>query len=416
MASASNPFSYYCAEILRAEGFNAFAVADVSNLSASLLSGYEVVLLGDVPLTAAQVTMLTDWVNAGGDLIAMRPDKQLAPLLGLTDLGTTLSEGYLLVDTSTPPGCGHRGGDDPVPRHRRPLHGSTVRPWSPRSTRTHRPPRRTRPSRGAASGPTAEAPPRSPTIWPARSSTPARATRPGPARSATAVPPMRSNDLFYGDAAGDPQPDWVNLDKVAIPQADEQQRLLANLIPQMTLDRQPLPRFWYFPRGRTAVVVMTGDDHGGGDGTVGPLRRLPGDEPAGCSVDDWECVRAHLLPLQRVPERRRGGRLRGRGLRGGAPRRTRAARTGPRPRLEAIYLDQLASWRLPLPVGAGARDQPHPLHRVERLGDPGRGRAQPRHPPRHQLLLLAARAGCRTAPACSPARACRCASPTSTAR
>ena len=32
----------------------------------------------------AQVTMLTDWVNAGGNLIAMRPDAQLAGLLGLT--------------------------------------------------------------------------------------------------------------------------------------------------------------------------------------------------------------------------------------------------------------------------------------------------------------------------------------------
>ena len=37
--------------------------------------------------------------------------------------------------------------------------------------------------------------------------------------------------------------------KVAIPQADEQQRLLANLITQMNLDRTPLPRFWYLPRG-----------------------------------------------------------------------------------------------------------------------------------------------------------------------
>ena len=38
--------------------------------------------------------------------------------------------------------------------------------------------------------------------------------------------------------------------KVAIPQADEQQRLLANLILEMNLDKKPLPRFWYFPRGR----------------------------------------------------------------------------------------------------------------------------------------------------------------------
>ncbi len=42
--------------------------------------------------------------------------------------------------------------------------------------------------------------------------------------------------------------DWVNLGKVAIPQADEQQRLLANLIQIMNRDKKPLPRFWYFPR------------------------------------------------------------------------------------------------------------------------------------------------------------------------
>ena len=31
--------------------------------------------------------MFTTWVNGGGNLIAMRPDKQLAGLLGLTDAG-----------------------------------------------------------------------------------------------------------------------------------------------------------------------------------------------------------------------------------------------------------------------------------------------------------------------------------------
>ena len=36
--------------------------------------------------------------------------------------------------------------------------------------------------------------------------------------------------MFYGAKPGDEQRDWVNLDKVEIPQADEQQRLLANLI------------------------------------------------------------------------------------------------------------------------------------------------------------------------------------------
>ena len=70
-------------------------------------------------------------------------------------------------------------------------------------------------------------------------------------------------------------PDWVDLSKVAIPQADEQQRLLANLIGHVNADKKPLPRFWYFPRGEKAVVVMTGDDHGNG-GTAGRFDQLQG--------------------------------------------------------------------------------------------------------------------------------------------
>ena len=45
--------------------------------------------------------------------------------------------------------------------------------------------------------------------------------------------PIRSDDLFFGNASGDPQPDWIDLSKVIIPQADEQQRLLAQLILSM---------------------------------------------------------------------------------------------------------------------------------------------------------------------------------------
>ena len=55
---------------------------------------------------------------------------------------------------------------------------------------------------------------------------------------------------------------------MAIPQADEQQRLLVNLIEQMNVNKKPLPRFWYFPSGFKAVVIMTGDDHNSG-GTSG---------------------------------------------------------------------------------------------------------------------------------------------------
>ena len=55
------------------------------------------------------------------------------------------------------------------------------------------------------------------------------------------------------------------LDQDLASQADEAQRLLANLITSMNANQMPLPRFWYFPRGEKAVVVMTHDDHSGGD-------------------------------------------------------------------------------------------------------------------------------------------------------
>ena len=106
VGSAGNPFGAYLGEILRNEGLDAFTTLDVSLLSPALLNEFDVVLLGQTPLTAGQVSALTSWVNGGGNLIAMRPDKQLAGLLGLTDAGTTLSNTYLRVDTTQPPGTG----------------------------------------------------------------------------------------------------------------------------------------------------------------------------------------------------------------------------------------------------------------------------------------------------------------------
>ncbi|MDP8908915.1 MAG: fibronectin type III domain-containing protein, partial [Chloroflexota bacterium] len=86
------------------------------------------------------------------------------------------------------------------------------------------------------------------------------------------------------------QPDWVDLSKVSIPQADEQQRLLANLIGMVAAARKPLPRFWYLPRDEKAAVVMTGDDHGNG-GTSGRFDGFAAASPADCSVAAWECIR-----------------------------------------------------------------------------------------------------------------------------
>ena len=106
---------------------------------------------------------------------------------------------------------------------------------------------------------------------------------------------IRPDDMFYGARAGDVQPDWIDTNKIAIPQADEQQRLLLNLITQMERDKLPLPRFWYLPRGEKAAVVMSGDDHSptqAPGGTASNFDRFKALSPAGCSVANWDCVRS----------------------------------------------------------------------------------------------------------------------------
>ncbi|HEX5926139.1 MAG TPA: FlgD immunoglobulin-like domain containing protein, partial [Baekduia sp.] len=105
--------------------------------------------------------------------------------------------------------------------------------------------------------------------------------------------------------AGNVLTDWVDLNRVQVPSADEQQRLLANLIIGMQQPHMPLPRFWYLPWGLKAAVVMTGDDHaqsvgpGQTEGTVGQFTRNQNVHSAhGCSVADWQCVRStsYLFP------------------------------------------------------------------------------------------------------------------------
>ena len=123
------------------------------------------------------------------------------------------------------------------------------------------------------------------------SSTHARATRRGPDRNGTAFHRCAPMICSSGNAASDPQPNYVDFTKITIPQADESQRMLANLIIQMNVSKKPLPRFWYPPRGLKAAVVMTGDDQN--SGLLGSrFDCYIALSPPGCSVANWECVRS----------------------------------------------------------------------------------------------------------------------------
>jgi len=287
-SSTTAQFASYTAEILRAEGFNEFATTELSAVTRSTLDQYDTVILGSTPLTAAQVSTFSDWVTAGGNLITFKPDKQLAPLLGLTAVTTaptTLADGYLLVATGSAPGAG-------ITNQTVQFHGTADRYTTATATAvatlySNATTATTNPAvslvsvgtnGGQAAAFTYDLPQ---SIVQTRQGNPA-----WDGLERDGQTPIRSDDLYFGTASTS----WVNLNKVAIPQADEQQRLLANLMTQMTVDKKPLPRFWYFPRSAKAVVVATGDDHAIG-GTAGRFDQYAANSPAGCSVDNWQCLR-----------------------------------------------------------------------------------------------------------------------------
>jgi fibronectin type 3 domain-containing protein len=294
VGSTANSFGSYLGEILRNEGLDAFTTIDVSFLSPALLSGFDVVLLGDTALNAAQVSTLSGWVSAGGNLIAMRPDKQLASLLGVTDAAATLANAYLKVDTASPPGTGIVGST--IQFHgtadRYTLNGATAVAtlYSNATTATTNPAVTLR-SVGSSGGQAGAF-----TYDLARSVVYTRQGNPAWAgQERDGVLGIRPDDMFYGAKAGDVQADWLDTNKIAIPQADEQQRLLINMITLMERDKMPLPHFWYLPRGKKAVVVMSGDDHSptqAPGGTASNFDRFKALSPPGCVVANWECVRS----------------------------------------------------------------------------------------------------------------------------
>ena len=307
--SAANRFGAYLGEILRNEGVNAFTTIDVALITPALLSNFDVVVLGETPLTVGQVSMLTNWVNAGGNLIAMRPDGQLAGLLGLTSAGTTLANAYLDVDTSAPPGTGITGETIQ-------FHGTADR-YTPSGATT---------VATLYSGPTTPTPNPAVTLRSVGGSGGQAAaftydlarsvvyTRQGnPAWAGTerdGVVGIRPDDMFFGGA----QPDWIDTNKIAIPQADEQQRLLVNLMTLMERDRLPLPHFWYLPRGKKAVVLLSGDDHSpvtAPGGTASNFDRLKAMSAPGCVVANWECVRStsYLYPSATITNAQVAGYL-----------------------------------------------------------------------------------------------------------
>ncbi|MER5866969.1 Ig-like domain-containing protein [Kitasatospora sp. NPDC002040] len=352
VTTAANPYSKYYGEILKAEGLNHYQVVDLSQVTPALLAQHDLVLLGETPLTDSQVTVLTNWTNGGGRLLAMRPDKKLAPLLGLTATAATQADAYLRIDTSAAPGAGLTG--ETMGYHgtadRYTLNGATAVAslYSDASTATANP---AVSLRAAGSGQAAAF-----TFDLARSVVQTRQGNvawAGQQRDGTDG--YEASEMFFGTNG---QSNWNDLDKALIPTADEQQRLLANLITRMDLAKTPLPRFWYFPRDVKAVVVMTGDDHGVG-GTAGRWDYYISQSPPGCVVADWQCVRGSSYLYSGGPmTASQAQAYSDEGFEVGVHITTDCRPWGTPAALQSMYASQLSAWKAKypaLPTPAGSR-------------------------------------------------------------
>lgn len=257
-AYAANPFGRYYAEILRAEGFNAYYVMDIANVTAAILTNYKMVLLGETPLTTDQISMFDTWVSAGGNLIAFKPAKTLAGLYGLTEAAGTTTEGYMAVNTATSIGQGvvadtlqiHGTADHYT------LSGATaLGTLYSNATTTTAYPAITRITRGNGQVVIF-------TFDLARSIVLMRQGNPAWAgQEGDGVGGIRAGDMFVGRLG---QPNWIDNSKLLIPQADEQMHVLSHAIEQLNASQLPLPRLWYFPNQGKGALIMTGDSEGCG--------------------------------------------------------------------------------------------------------------------------------------------------------
>src|SRR5262245_3261880 len=243
--TASNPFDVYLAEILRAEGFNQFGVKDITAVTATDLSNVEVVVLAEMTLTAAQANLISNFVAGGGRLVAMKPDNQLAPVLGLTPAGSVTTEGYFGLNAST-------AFADGFPTTTLPFHGQAVNYTAVTGATTLA----TLFSNSTAATPFPAVIKFGRTVtWAydlSRRVVYTRQGNPANASDRDGSPPYRTEDIFYNA---------IDRDKVNIPYADVQMRMLSRAISDLLSDVMPFPRLWYFPGSNRTLLIVTSDSH-----------------------------------------------------------------------------------------------------------------------------------------------------------
>lgn len=247
--NAVSPFGSYLGEILRAEGLNLFQTLEIQALTPELLNSAALVVLTEGPVTIEQIPWLETYVAEGGCLIAMRPDASLSSLFGVKAETGVTTNGYLKIESSQPSDTDlttetlqfHGQAN-----HYRPMDATVLaRLYHDRATPTDWPAVTVR-SHGQGWA----------ALWAFDLARSVAYTRQGDplkvGQERDGFEGFRAQELFF---------DWIDLERMGIPQVDEQMRLLSQLITKMIGNQLPLPRLWHLPNASPALLVVTGDSH-----------------------------------------------------------------------------------------------------------------------------------------------------------
>ena len=243
-------FSLYTCEILKAEGFNAFdaCILPKCDISKIELDKYDIVIVG-TSISGEELTEnIISYVRDGGNLIAFRPDKRLASLLGMGDVAGVLTDAYIQIDPSSGIGKGligevlqfHGTADlyrlDGAVHIAGLMHNVNTACGYPAAVLCGY-------GKGKAVVFTYNLPL---SILLTRQGNPVNA-----GVECDGIHGLRAMDLFTDG--------WVDTSRSHINQADEQMRLLTHCIGYFSQTRKPLPRLWYFPNKLESIAILTND-------------------------------------------------------------------------------------------------------------------------------------------------------------
>lgn len=240
----------YLTEILLTEGFNEFQTAGLSHVTRVIPQAFDLVILTQAMISDDLAATIRQYVADGGNLLVLRPDKKLAPILGLAPTPAILRDRYLrlpadsnLAESLVSESIQFHGEADIYePNGAQIMAFLCDRPDGPSS----------RPAvtihtygRGKAACFVYDL---------ARSVALTRQGNPASTgKNVDGLGGVKPNDLFC---------DFLDADRDWIPQADIHQHILSDLILRLTESRKPLPRWYCLPRASKALLIMTGDGCG----------------------------------------------------------------------------------------------------------------------------------------------------------